>query len=252
MLAFWPHLISGHIFLCCCSVAKLCLILCHPMNCSTPGLPVHHELPEFTQTHVHWVGDAIQPSHPLLSPYPPAFSLSQHQGFFQWVSSSHQVAKVLELQPQDKSSQWIFRVDFLLDGLAWSPCSPRASQEVPYTLQLCANTFFHPWIESPTTSSLYREHPFTNWNSDSSYTNKYIGIFRHCTLLITGKLNNCILGWMAREITLSRDFFVQRLVLWHEAALSLKLLKSARIEDSKAVPVSSVQLLSCVRLFVTP
>ena len=111
---------------------------------------------------------------------------------------------------------------------------------------------FHPWIESPTTSSLYGEHPFRNWNSDSSYTNKYIGIFRHCTLLITGKLNNCTLGWMAREITLSRDFFVQRLVLWHEAALSLKLLKSARIEDSKAVPVSSVQLLSRVRLFVTP
>ena len=149
MLAFWPHFISGHIFLCCCSVAKLCLILCHPMNCGTPGLPVHHKLPEFTRTHVHWVGDAIQPSHPLLSPSPPAFSLSQHQGLFQWVSSSHQVAKVLELQPQDKSSQWIFRVDFLLAGLAWSPCSPRASQEVPYTLQFCAHTFFSPLNRVP-------------------------------------------------------------------------------------------------------
>ena len=63
------------------------------MNHSTPGLPVHHQLPEFTQTHVHWVGDAIQPSHPLSSPSPPAFNLSQHQGLFQWVSSSHQVAK---------------------------------------------------------------------------------------------------------------------------------------------------------------
>ena len=67
--------------------------LCNPMNCSTPGPPVHHHLLEFTQTHVHWVGDAIQPSHPLSSPSPPAFSLFQHQGRFQWVSSSHQVSK---------------------------------------------------------------------------------------------------------------------------------------------------------------
>ena len=69
--------------------------LCDPMDCSTPDLPVHLQLPEFTQTHVHWVGDAIQPSHPLSSPSPPTFSLSQHKGLFQWVSFSHQVAKVL-------------------------------------------------------------------------------------------------------------------------------------------------------------
>ena len=68
------------------------------MNHSTPGLPVHHQLLELTQTHVHWVGDAIQPSHPLSSPSPPAFNLSQHQGLFKWVSSSHEVAKVLEFQ----------------------------------------------------------------------------------------------------------------------------------------------------------
>ena len=80
------------------SVTQSCLTLCDPMNCSTPGLPVHHQLPEFTQTHVHWVDDAIQPSHPLSSPFPPAFSLSQHQGLFKWVSSSHHVAKVLEFQ----------------------------------------------------------------------------------------------------------------------------------------------------------
>ena len=75
------------------SVAQSCLTLCDPMNRSTPGLPVHHQLLEFTQTHVHWVGDAIQPSHPLLSPSPD-FNLSQHQGLYQWVSSLHQVAKV--------------------------------------------------------------------------------------------------------------------------------------------------------------
>ena len=80
------------------SVAQLCPTLCDPMNCSTPGLPVHHQLPEFTQTHVHRVGDAIQPSHPLSSPSPPAPNPSQHQSPFQWVNSSHEVAKVLEFQ----------------------------------------------------------------------------------------------------------------------------------------------------------
>ena len=71
------------------SLAQLCLALCDPMDWSTPGFPVHHQLPELAQTHVGWVGDAIQPPHPLLSPFPPAFNLSQHQSLFQWVSSSH-------------------------------------------------------------------------------------------------------------------------------------------------------------------
>ena len=90
------------------SVAQSCLTLCHPMDCSTPGFPVHYQLPELDQTHVHQVGDAIQPSHPLSSSSPPAFNLSQHQGLFKLVSSSQQVAKVLEFQ-----LQWIFRTDFL-------------------------------------------------------------------------------------------------------------------------------------------
>ena len=95
------------------SVAQLCPTLCSPMDCSTPGFTVHHQLPELAQTHVCWVGDAIQPCHPLSSPSAPAFNLSQHQGLFQWVSSSHQVAKVLEFQLQHWSFQWIFRTDFL-------------------------------------------------------------------------------------------------------------------------------------------
>ena len=95
------------------SVAQSCLTLCNPMDCSTPGFPVHHQLPELAQTHIHWVSDAIQPSHPLLSLSPPAFNLCQHQVLFQWVSSLHQVAKVLELQLQHQSFQWIFRTDFL-------------------------------------------------------------------------------------------------------------------------------------------
>ena len=80
------------------SVAQTCPTFCNPMDCSTSGLPVHHQLLEFTQTHVHWVDDAIQPFHPLLSPSPPTFNPSQHQGLFKWVSSLHQVAKVLEFQ----------------------------------------------------------------------------------------------------------------------------------------------------------
>ena len=95
------------------SVAQSCPTLCDPMNCSTPGLPVHHQRPEFTQTHVHWVSDAIQPSHPLSSPSPPAFNLFQHQSLFKWVSSSHQVAKILEIQLQHQSFQWTPRTDLL-------------------------------------------------------------------------------------------------------------------------------------------
>ena len=95
------------------SVAQLCPTLWDPMDCSTPGFPVHHQLLQFAQTHVHWVGDTIQPAHLLSSSSPPAFSLSQHQGLFQWISSLHQVAKVLELQLQHQSFQWIFRTDLL-------------------------------------------------------------------------------------------------------------------------------------------
>ena len=111
------------------SVAQLCPTLCNPMNHSMPGLPVHHQLPESTQTHVHQVRDAIQPSHALLSPSPPALNISQHQGLFLWVNSSHQVAKVLEFKLQHQSFQWTPRTDLLQDGLVGSPCSPRDSQE---------------------------------------------------------------------------------------------------------------------------
>ena len=99
----------------CCSVAQSCATLCDPMDRSTPGFPVLHCLPEFAQTHVRGVNDVIQPSHPLLSPSLVTFNLSHHDGLFQWVSSLHQVAKVLKLQLQHQHQffQWIFRVDFL-------------------------------------------------------------------------------------------------------------------------------------------
>ena len=110
------HMFPSDLFgiVCSCqfsSVTQLCPTLCDPMDCSTPGLPVQHQLLEFTEFHVHWVSDAIQPSHPLSAPCPPAFNLSQ--GLFQWVRSSHQVAKVLEFQLQYQSFHWIFRPDFL-------------------------------------------------------------------------------------------------------------------------------------------
>ena len=96
------------------SVAQSCLTFCDPMNCSTPGLPVHHQLPEFTQIHAHRIGDAIHQSHPLSSPSPPAPNPSQHQGLFQWVNSSHEVARVLEFQLQHQSPGLIsFRMDWL-------------------------------------------------------------------------------------------------------------------------------------------
>ena len=95
-----------------------------PHGCSIPGLSV-----PVTQVQVHCIGDAIQPSHPLMPSSPSAFNLPQHQGLFQWVSHLYPVTKVLELQLQHQSFQWIFRVDFLKNWLVWSPCSPRDSQE---------------------------------------------------------------------------------------------------------------------------
>ena len=111
------------------SVTQSGLTLCDPMNCSMPGLPVHHQLLEFTQTQAHRVGDAIQPSHPLSSPSPPAPNPSKNQGLFQRVNSLHEVAKVLEFQLWDESFQWTPRTYLLQDGLVGSPCSPRDSQE---------------------------------------------------------------------------------------------------------------------------
>ena len=101
------------------SVAQSCLTLYDPMNRSTPGLPVYHQLPESTQTHVQWMGDAIQPSHPLMSPSPPAHKLSQYQGLFKWVSPLHQVTKVLEFQIQHQSFQRTPRTDLPVGWTGW-------------------------------------------------------------------------------------------------------------------------------------
>ena len=138
------------------SVAQSCPTLCDPMSCSTPGLPVHHQLPEFTQPHIHQVSDAIQPSHPLSSPSPPAPNPSHHQSLFQWVNSSHEVAKVLEFQLQHHSLQRNPRVDLLQNGLGGSPCNPRDSQESSPTPQFKnINSSVLSLLHSPTLTSIH-------------------------------------------------------------------------------------------------
>ena len=124
------------------------------MNCSMPSLSVHHQHPESTQTHVHWIDDAIQLSHPLSSSSPPVLNLSQRQGLFKWVRSSHQVAEVLEFQLQHQSYQWTPRTDFLKEGLVGSLCSPRDSQESSNTV-VQKHQFFGALLSSQSNSHPY-------------------------------------------------------------------------------------------------
>ena len=139
-----------------CSVAQSCPTLFNHMDCSTPGFPVLHHLPDLVQIHVHWVGDASQPSHPLSSPSPPAFNLSQHQGHFHWAGFLYQVAKVKELQLQHQSFQGIFRFDFLYDWLVWWPWGPKDSKEFSPTPQfksISSSVLILPY--GPTLTSIY-------------------------------------------------------------------------------------------------
>ena len=138
------------------SVAQSCPTLCDPMNRSTPDLPVHQQLPEFTQTCIHRVGDAIQPSHPLSSPSPPARNPSQHQSLFQWVNSLNEVAKLLEFQLQHHSLQRNLRADLLQNELVGSPCSPRDSQESSPTSQFKSiNSSALSFLHSQTLTSIH-------------------------------------------------------------------------------------------------
>ena len=137
------------------SFTQSCLMLYDPVDHSMPGLPVHHQLLEFTQTQVHCVRDAIQPSHPLSSSLS-VFNLSQHQGLFQWVGFLQQVTKVLEFQLQHQSFQWTFRTHLLWDGLAGSPCCPRDSQESSSTPQFKSiNSSVLSLLHSPTLTSIH-------------------------------------------------------------------------------------------------
>ena len=157
---------------------------CNPMNCGTPGLSVHHQLPEFTQTHIHRVGDAIQPSHPLSSPSPPAPNPSQHQSLFQSVNSSHEVAKVLEFQLQHHSFQRTPRTD-LQNGLVGSPCSLWDSQESSPTPQFKSiNSSALSFLHSPT------PHPYMT-------TGKTIALTRRT---FVGKVMSLLLNMLFRLI----------------------------------------------------
>ena len=151
-LLFFPHkaeVLNNHQF---SSVTQSCLTLCDPMNRSTPGLPVHHQLKEFTQTQVQRVGDAIQPSHPLSSPSPPTPNPSQHQSLVQWVNSSHEVAKVLKFH---HSLQRNPRADLLQNGLVGSPCSPRDLQESSPAPQFKSiNSSSLSFLHSPTLTKM--------------------------------------------------------------------------------------------------
>ena len=133
------------------------------MDCSMLGLPVHHQLPKPTQTHVHWVGDAIQPSHPLSAPSPPALNLSQHQGLFQWVSSSHQVAKVLEFQLQHQFFQMNTQDWSPLGWTGWIPLQSRGLARVFSNTTVQKHHFFgaqlsfsHPYMTTRKTIALTR------------------------------------------------------------------------------------------------
>ena len=150
-----------------CTILSICTILSNSIQFShsvvSDSLRLHepqhtsnHQLLEFTQTHVHQVGDAIQPSHPLSSPSPPALNLSQHQGLFQWVRSSHQVAKVLEFQFPHQSFQWTPRTHLLQNGLVGSLCGPRDSQESSPTPQFKSiNSSALSFLYSPTLTSIH-------------------------------------------------------------------------------------------------
>ena len=147
----WGHISSVQFS----SVTQSFLTLCDPMNRSTPGLPVHHQLPEFTQTHFHQVSDAIQPSHPLSSPSPPAFNLSQHHGLFKWVSSLHQVAKILGFQLQH-----VFPMNIQgwspLGWTGWISLQSKGLSRVSPTAQFKSiNSSALSFLHSPTLTSIH-------------------------------------------------------------------------------------------------
>ena len=164
--------------------------------------PCPSQLPEFTQTHVHWVRDAIQPSHPLSSLSPPSFSLSHHQGLFKWVSSSHQVAKVLEFQLQHQSFQWLFRTDFLWDGLIWSPCRPRDSQESSPTPQFKSiNSLVLSSLYSPTHIHTGKTIALTTWNFVGKAMSALFNML--CSLVITflPRSKDLLISWLQSPST---------------------------------------------------
>ena len=171
------------------SVSQSCPTLRDPMNSSTPGLPVHHQLPEFTQTHVHWVCDAIQPSHPLLSSSPPAHNPSQHQNLFQWVNSSHQVAKVLVFQLQHQSLQWM--ISF---GMDWSDLL--AAQETLKSL-LQHHSSKASSLQHSAFFTVQLSHPYmTAWKAIALTRQTFVG---KVMSLLLNKLSRLVITFLPRS-----------------------------------------------------
>ena len=170
------------------------------MDCSTPGLPVHHQLPEFTQTHVHWVRDAIQLSDALSSPSPPTFDLSQHQSILKWVSFSHQVAKVLEFQLQHQSFQWTFRTDLLSDGLVWSPFCPRDSQESSPTPQFKSiNSSAISFLYNPTLTTIHdywKNHSLTRWAFVGKVMSLLVNMLSRLVITFLPRSKHLLISWL--------------------------------------------------------
>ena len=170
------------------------------MNRRKPGLPVHHQLAESTQTCVHWIGDAIQPSHPLSSPSHPAFNPSQHQGLFKWVSSSQQVAKVLEFQLQHQPFQWTPRTNLLSYGLAGSPCSPRDSQEYSPTSQFKSiNSSALSFLYNPTLTSIHddwKSHSLTKRTFASKVMSLLFNILSRLVITFLPRSKGLLISWL--------------------------------------------------------
>ena len=190
------------------STTQSCPTLCNPMDCSMPGFPVHHQLPELAQTHVHWVGNSIQPSHPLSSPSSPAFNLSQHHGLYQWVSSFNQVAKVLQFQLQHQFFQWIFRtISFRMDwfdllaiqGSLKSLLQHHSSKaSVHRHSAFLIVQFSHPYMTTGKTIALTRR----------TFVGKVMSLlFNILSRLVTAFLprSECLLNFMA-AVTICGDF----------------------------------------------
>src|SRR5574341_1135938 len=204
------------------SVTQSCQTFCDPVNRSTPGLPVHHQLPEFTQTHVHLVSDAIQPSHPLSSPSPPAPNPSQHQSLFQSVNSLHEVAKVLEFQLQHHSFQRNPRADLLQNGLVGSPRSPRDLQGSSPTPQLKSiNSSALSFLHSPT---LY---PYTT-------TGKTIALTRRT---FVGKVMSLLLNMLSRLVITFLPRSKHLLISWLQSP-SAVILEPSKIKSDTVSTVS--------------
>ena len=182
------------------SVAQSWLTLCDPIDCSLPGFPVHHQLPELAQTQVHQVSDAIQPSHPLSSPSLPAFNLSQHQGLFLRVGSSHHGAKVLELQPQQQSFQWTVRTDFLQDWLIWSPCSPRDSQESSPTSQfksISSSVLSFLYVSTFTSIHDYwKTIALTRWNFVGKIMSLLFNMLSRLVIAFLPRIKYLLISWL--------------------------------------------------------